>query len=198
MAAIICSSNFCHLFLYTRELGRSGDVRVYRITFPSAMVTPFESNNTVPAELYLPENTSGKIPAAVVLDILDGKAILPRMMARSLASRGVAAIYFPMPYYGVRAQGLQPAHARRKGHEPRDGPLAAGGDGCPPGQGDPRHAAGGRSAADRHHRHQPRRDDRVAAAGVDGNLFLSPRSLPGAIPRRSRFTAVRWPASARY
>src|SRR5258708_28467289 len=66
------------------------------------MQTPFAENNTVPGELYLPKNAKGPIPAAIVLDILDGRAILPRMMARSLAARGVAAFYFPMPYYNVR------------------------------------------------------------------------------------------------
>jgi dienelactone hydrolase len=51
-----------------------------------------------------------KVPAAVVLDILDGSAILPRMMARAAAQNGLAALYLPMPYYNAR----RPAN---KGHE---------------------------------------------------------------------------------
>jgi dienelactone hydrolase len=90
-------------FHYTREAAVESDgLRICNLTFPSPMNTPFESNNSVPAELYLPAHSEGKLPAAIVLDILDGRAILPRMMARALAQRGVAALYFPMPYYNAR------------------------------------------------------------------------------------------------
>jgi dienelactone hydrolase len=96
-------------FEYTVEPAAAEDpadvgIRIERVSYPSAMVTPFAENNTVPAELYLPKGAgaASPVPAAVVLDILDGRAILPRIMARALARRGVAAIYFPMPYYNVR------------------------------------------------------------------------------------------------
>jgi dienelactone hydrolase len=78
------------------------ELRVLRVTFPSPVVTPYPENNTVPAELYLPAKLDGPLPAAIVLDILDGTAIVPRALARALALRGVAALYFPMPYYNVR------------------------------------------------------------------------------------------------
>lgn len=78
------------------------DLRVLRVTFPSPVVTPYPENNTIPAELYLPAKVDGRLPAAIVLDILDGTAIVPRAMTRALALRGVAALYFPMPYYNVR------------------------------------------------------------------------------------------------
>jgi dienelactone hydrolase len=77
-------------------------LRIYQVTYPSPMKTPYAENNSVPAELYLPADAKGPIPAAIVLDILDGRAILPRVMARALAMRGVAALYFPMPYYNSR------------------------------------------------------------------------------------------------
>ncbi len=90
-------------FSYTVESGEEdSSVRMLQVVFPSPLLTPFPENNTVPGELYLPKNTSGPLPAAIVLDILDGRAVLPRMMARSLAARGVAAFYFPMPYYNSR------------------------------------------------------------------------------------------------
>jgi len=47
-------------------------------------------------------SATSKVPAAIVLDIMDGSAILPRMMARSAAQNGIAAIYLPMPYYNAR------------------------------------------------------------------------------------------------
>lgn len=90
-------------FQYSRdEIEENDGLRICRLTFPSPMKTPYESNNTVPAELYLPKHATGPLPAAIVLDILDGRAVLPRMMARALALRGVAAMYFPMPYYNAR------------------------------------------------------------------------------------------------
>lgn len=78
------------------------DLRVLRVTFPSPIVTPYPENNTIPAELYMPAKIDGPLPAAIVLDILDGTAIVPRALARALALRGLAALYFPMPYYNVR------------------------------------------------------------------------------------------------
>jgi dienelactone hydrolase len=76
----------------------------------------------VPAELYVPRDASrdAKVPAAVVLDIMDGSAILPRKMARAAAQNGVASLYLPMPCYGAR----RPAN---KEHEQvlRDDPRRA-------------------------------------------------------------------------
>jgi dienelactone hydrolase len=87
-------------------LSEESDFRVLQVTFPSPMDTPFPENKNVPGELYVPKKPAlgadGRMPGAVVLDILDGRAILPRMTARVLASRGVAAFYFPMPYYNAR------------------------------------------------------------------------------------------------
>jgi dienelactone hydrolase len=83
--------------------------RLVRVTFPSPVVSPWPENNVVPGELYLPArptagklSPAGKLPAAVVLDILDGSAIVPRALARGLAEQGVAALYIPMACYGVR------------------------------------------------------------------------------------------------
>ena len=90
-------------FEFSREPAiEQAGLRLIRISYPSPMETPFKVNNTVPAELYLPLKTDGPLPAAIVLDILNGSQTLPRMVARSLALRGVAAIYFPMPYASSR------------------------------------------------------------------------------------------------
>jgi len=100
-------------FHYTLQLVSEEETfRVYRLVYPSAVKTPWPENNQVPAEFYVPRaaKAGAKVPAAVVLDILDGSAILPRMMARAAAQNGIAALYFPMPYYNAR----RPAD---KGHE---------------------------------------------------------------------------------
>lgn len=90
-------------FKYTVELiAEEETLRLYRLTFPSPFVSPWPQNNIVPAELYLPKKVDGKIPAAIVLDILDGTAIIARGMARGMAEQGVAALYVPMSCYGPR------------------------------------------------------------------------------------------------
>lgn len=90
-------------FDYTMQLLEEGDdVRVYRLVFASPFVSPFPENNVVPAELYLPKSRKQKVPAAIVLDIMYGNALVPRGLARGLASQGVAAVYMPMAYYNAR------------------------------------------------------------------------------------------------
>lgn len=94
-------------FEYTLQLVAEEErFRVYRLTFTSPFDTPWPENNTVPAELYVPRGEgvegSKKFPAAVVLDIMDGSAILPRMMARAAAQNGLIALYVPMPCYNDR------------------------------------------------------------------------------------------------
>ena len=90
-------------FDYTIELREHEEGRdLYRIVFPSAFNSPWPQNNVVPCELYLPAAASEKIPAAIVLDILDGSAVLARGLARGLADHGVAALYMPMACYGQR------------------------------------------------------------------------------------------------
>ena len=96
------------------ELG----IRVYRMKFDSPFESPFPENNVVPGELYLPVRAEGKMPAAIVLDILQGNALLPRMMARRLASEGVAALYISMPYYNAR-RPKNNAHERMVSEDPR-------------------------------------------------------------------------------
>lgn len=90
-------------FAYTLQLvADEDDLRVYRLTYPSPFQSPWPVNNVVPAELYLPKAPKGKVPAAIVLDILNGSAVIPRGLARGLAAQGVAALFMPQPCYGER------------------------------------------------------------------------------------------------
>jgi dienelactone hydrolase len=96
-------------FSYTQQLlDEDENVRVYRLTFPSPFVSPWPMNNVVPAELYVPKSAKGKLPATIVLDIMDGSAILPRGLAHGMAENGVAALYVPMAYYGERRPKSDP------------------------------------------------------------------------------------------
>jgi hypothetical protein len=78
---------------------------VYRLTYPSPVVTPLPQNNTVPAVYYLPKHArpdDPKRPAVICMHILDGNEELMRMTCSSLASRGIPAVAFKLPYYGER------------------------------------------------------------------------------------------------
>lgn len=88
------------------DLTHSG-VEVYAVRFPSPVESPDAVNNTVHAEYFRPKNATGQVPAVVVLDILQGNALVSRGAAMWLAQNGIAAISVTMPYYGPRrpAQG---------------------------------------------------------------------------------------------
>jgi dienelactone hydrolase len=99
-----------HDFEYVQDFVRtSGTVmRVSKVTFPSPLVTPHPANNKVHCEYFCP-NSAGKKPGVVVLHILGGDFDLARVFCRVLATRGVAALFLKMPYYGERRQPDSPA-----------------------------------------------------------------------------------------
>lgn len=80
--------------------------RVYQISYPSPIHTDLESNNTIPAEYYLPHGIQPgdpQRPAVVCLHILGGNFELVRLLCAVFADRGIPAIMFKLPYYGERA-----------------------------------------------------------------------------------------------
>ncbi len=82
------------------------DMVVYRLTYPSPVVSPVKQNNTIPAEYYVPKGiraNQARRPAVICLHILNGNYELERMCCTMLASHGVPAIMFKLPYYGERA-----------------------------------------------------------------------------------------------
>jgi dienelactone hydrolase len=88
-----------------RLLAERADFRVYRLTYPSPVVTSLAQNNTIPADLYLPKCVQAggpKYPAVICLPILDGNEPLTELLCSVLASRCVPAISFKLPYYGQR------------------------------------------------------------------------------------------------
>lgn len=80
--------------------------RVYRVTYPSPVVTTTERNNTISADLYLPENIKSddaKRPAVINLHVLNGDMQATNLACSMLAMRGIPAIMFTLPYYNERA-----------------------------------------------------------------------------------------------
>ncbi len=80
---------------------RHSDVVVRDLTFPSPVTTDIRENNTVHAEYFAP-NRSGKFPAVVVLDIMQGNQRIARGEAMWLAQNGVAALVVVLPHYNQR------------------------------------------------------------------------------------------------
>lgn len=84
---------------------RRANYDVYRITYPSPLTTQLPQNNTIPAAYYLPRDmkpSDPKRPAVICMHILDGNDELMRMTCSTLASHGIPAIAFKLPYYGER------------------------------------------------------------------------------------------------
>ena len=79
---------------------------VLHLTYPSPVVSELPQNNTIPAELYLPDDYeawTAPRPAVICMHILDGDFQLVRMTCSMLASRGIPALMFKLPYYGERS-----------------------------------------------------------------------------------------------
>ena len=108
-----------HSFRYEqRPLPTLGKVMtVSAVTFPSPVVTPHPNNNTVHCEYFCP-TAGGAKPGVIVLHIAGGDFDLARLFCRALATRGVAALFLKMPYYGEREQPGSPA--RMLSMDPRE------------------------------------------------------------------------------
>ena len=91
----------------THDLPESG-VEVFALTYPSAAQSKHPRNDTVHAEYFCPKSIEGKVPAAVVFDILDGAGAVSRGQAVWLASQGIPAVRVILPYYGPRRPATAP------------------------------------------------------------------------------------------
>lgn len=79
---------------------------VHYLAYPSPVISDLPQNNTIPAEYYLPDGYktwSSPRPAVICMHILDGDFQLERMTCSMLASRGIPALMFKLPYYGERS-----------------------------------------------------------------------------------------------
>lgn len=84
---------------------------VWQLSYPSPLTTELAQNNTIPAEYYLPKDLtakSAKRPAVICMHILGGNFELTRMMCSTLATHGIPAIMFKLPYYGERGPAEGP------------------------------------------------------------------------------------------
>jgi dienelactone hydrolase len=80
---------------------RHSGVTVYDLTFPSPVKTDIPENNTVYAEYFVPK-TQAKVPAVIVLDIMQGNQLIARGEAMWLAQNGIASLVVVLPHYNQR------------------------------------------------------------------------------------------------
>lgn len=85
---------------------RHAGVDVYDLSFPSPAPSGNAANDTVRAEYFVPRGASpdAKAPAVLVLDIMDGRAMVARGQGVWLAQHGVAALFVYMAHYGPRRE----------------------------------------------------------------------------------------------
>jgi dienelactone hydrolase len=84
---------------------------LWQLTYPSPVKTDLPQNNIVPAEYYLPKGLKpgdAKRPAVICMHILGGNFELTQMMCGALASHGIPAIMFKLPYYAERGPAEGP------------------------------------------------------------------------------------------
>ena len=86
-------------FPVTQELFTTVDtIKVYKITFPSPVVTPYPLNNTVTGFLFLP-NVPGRNPVMLVEhEWLPNTLNTEFQVSESLAHAGIAAFLIVQPY----------------------------------------------------------------------------------------------------
>lgn len=82
---------------------RHSGVILSDLTFPSPVKSDTVENNTVYGEYFAPK-TPGKVPAVIVLDIMQGNQMIARGEAMWLAQNGVAALVIVLPYYNGAAR----------------------------------------------------------------------------------------------
>jgi dienelactone hydrolase len=74
---------------------------VMELSFPSPITSEIPENNRVYCEYYRkPENKKHSV--VILLDILDGSMMVPRIIAHGLASNGIDACIMVMPHFGAR------------------------------------------------------------------------------------------------
>ncbi len=96
-----------------RPLRTLGKVTISALTYPSPGPSRIPENLTVHAEYFRPPG-EGPFPCVVVLHILDGRFYVARLVANTLAQKGIASLFVKLPYYGERrpAQRIKPENVK--------------------------------------------------------------------------------------
>ncbi|MHC4607970.1 MAG: hypothetical protein ACYTAF_13750, partial [Planctomycetota bacterium] len=82
-----------------RKLSERDDFVRYSLSFPSAVVTSVEENNTVHAKYWVPAKGGKPFPGVVVLHWLKGNFQALDIVCAGLAKKGICALMVYMPHY---------------------------------------------------------------------------------------------------
>jgi dienelactone hydrolase len=89
-----------------------GESESFDLTFPSAVTTDFEENNTVWCRVWMPKDAPAPRPGVVMLHYLRGTFTPMEAAGRYFASKGIVAMLLYMPHYG-RRRAADPAKRRQ-------------------------------------------------------------------------------------
>ncbi len=83
-----------------KEVDAGEETIEYSLSFPSAVSTSYEENNTVHLKVFMPADAKGPIPVVLVLHYWGASDLRPeRALAQELNRRGIAAALITLPYH---------------------------------------------------------------------------------------------------
>lgn len=86
-----------------KEVDRNDTQIEYTVSFPSAMVTEYEVNNTVPLRVLVPAGVTEPMPAVIVLHYWGTRDLkVERALAAELNRHKIAAVLLTLPYHLAR------------------------------------------------------------------------------------------------
>lgn len=90
-------------FTRWRPLGETEAAERYALSFPSAISTPFDANNSVPLVISVPRNRIGRAPVVILLHYWGATDFqLEQDAAEVMAERGIATVAMALPYHLAR------------------------------------------------------------------------------------------------
>jgi len=96
-----------------REVVRTDEAVEYAVSFPSALTSRFEVNNTVPLRVLVPADAKGPVPVVLIMHYWGATDLRAEIsLATDMARKGVASAILTLPYHlgrtppGVRSGQL--------------------------------------------------------------------------------------------
>lgn len=76
------------------------DTNEYRLSFPSAITTPYPENNAVPVRVILPSQRDKPLPVVIILHYWGATDLrVETQLAGELTDRGIGAVIVTLPYH---------------------------------------------------------------------------------------------------
>lgn len=83
-----------------RKVSDEDEPLEYNVAFPSPVESPYPANNTVPLDVFVPEDAKGPTPVVVILHYWGARDLrTEKGLGEELSSQGVAAVIVTLPYH---------------------------------------------------------------------------------------------------